>query len=532
MVSSGFSMKAAFISQLKSAGRKHHGDRRYRHAEVAYRMALRYDPDDRDILFSLAHAYMEIGRYQPAIELLSRLVELEPSHTEGLLHLARCVLTESDIQGALKLLERVLDIDPNSTAALVNLGSISRDLGEHDRAAELWERALSIDPDNTDACVLLGELARQLGKLDRATVWLSRALDRSPNSVRVYATLVSARCFPRGEADCIEQLQRLIRAGRLNKRERSACFFALGEAHDRLGLYDDAFRHARKANELAREIKPPRTTARSLAKLQRSIIGTFSAPILAKGQETTAARGAPRLIFIVGMPRSGTTLVEQVLASHPDVCAGGERRDLGNIARALSADAGSNEPYPVCLRDAESVVFGRVAQVHLERVSAVCMGAAAFTDKMPGNFAHLGLIRLLFPEAKIVHCVRHPLDVSISCFFQNFTDIDYLSSLHDIASYFLYYRGLMNHWHGVLGTGIHQVEYADLVASPERVIRSLLGFCGLGWDQRCLSFHQSSHIQNTASRWQVKLPIYSGSVGRWKNYEKYLSGVRRRIGGC
>jgi hypothetical protein len=231
------------------------------------------------------------------------------------------------------------------------------------------------------------------------------------------------------------------------------------------------------------------------------------------------------------MPRSGTTLVEAILASHPQVHGAGELDDVFLMRQELHAASDAGKPYPYCLESVSAQTLDQVAGRHLARLEALAPGAARVTDKMPQNFLNLGMIDLLFPGARVIHCARSPLDTCLSIYFQQFMQHHvYASDLENIGLYYREYRRLMHHWRAALRIPMIEVNYEDLTEHPEASIRRLLDFCGLPWDDRCLRHHETGRVAKTFSYSQVRQPIYQTSVARWKRYEKHLDPLIRTLG--
>ena len=229
-------------------------------------------------------------------------------------------------------------------------------------------------------------------------------------------------------------------------------------------------------------------------------------------------------VFIVGMPRSGTSLVEQILASHPQVCGAGELEDAHGMTVTLATMLGGKIAYPACLTSAKRRHLDELAQRYLAKLSKFSRTAMRVTDKMPHNFMALGLIELLFPGAHIIHCKRDPVDTCLSIYGLEFnTNHPYADNLEHLGAYYLEYLRLMEHWKTVLSVPILEVQYEELVADQEGVSRQMVEFCGLPWDVRCLNFHQAERVVTTHSYDQVRRPIYKQSVARWKNYESHLA---------
>jgi hypothetical protein len=236
-------------------------------------------------------------------------------------------------------------------------------------------------------------------------------------------------------------------------------------------------------------------------------------------------------VFIVGMPRSGTTLVEQILANHPAVRGRGERREIQQLVDDLDARAVASPRYPESLARLNEATGRELAARYRAAVDVPADGVRRITDKMPTNFLHLGLIALLFPAAHIVHCCRDPRDVCLSCYQQHFERrLPYAYDLRDLAVYYSAYERLMHHWHDVLPVKICDVQYEDLVSTPEACARRLVEFCGLDWNARCLEFDCSRTPVQTASQWQVRQPLYRSSVGRWRNYRSHIGPLLEAFG--
>jgi hypothetical protein len=307
--------------------------------------------------------------------------------------------------------------------------------------------------------------------------------------------------------------------------ERAYLHFHLGHLYDRTGEYDRAFSHFRQGNNL---VQSPYDSDEH-HRLVSSLIRAYDPASLATHPRATLPTEQP--IFIVGMPRSGTTLVEQILTSHPRVYGAGELDDLSQIAAALPRTLGSAEPYPRCLDTLTQAQVDALAQQHLAKLAALSGNAPRVTDKMPLNFLNLGLIALLFPHARVIHCTRDPLDTCLSCYFCNFAgNLPYTYDLAHLGQFYKEYTRLMRHWKKVLPVRMREVSYEQLVADPEAQMRALVAFCGLDWDGNCLEFHNTERAVMTASDVQVRRPIYNSSVGLWRRYEKHLAPLLEALG--
>ena len=230
-----------------------------------------------------------------------------------------------------------------------------------------------------------------------------------------------------------------------------------------------------------------------------------------------------RPVFIVGMPRSGTSLVEQVIASHPQAFGGAERHEISLISHRLSDWEGSDKEYPECLVDVPPDIISSFADGYAQFVTDLPQGTTVITDKMPENYQHLVLIRLLFPDARIIHCTRDPVDTCLSYYFQEFVgSYDFAYDLADLGAHYVEYKRLMDYYRDEVGMSMLEISYEEMVADTERLAREIIDYCGLDWDEQCLRYYESDRVVRTASYDQVRQPIYTSSVGRWRHYEKHL----------
>lgn len=230
------------------------------------------------------------------------------------------------------------------------------------------------------------------------------------------------------------------------------------------------------------------------------------------------------------MPRSGTTLVEQILASHPEVFGAGELTDMQDLLRQLTETSATSLPYPECLTLIDGTVVARLADDYLARLRELSPDAPRVTDKLPSNFWHLGIIAVLFPHARIIHCMRDPMDVCLSCYFQDFDGYQpFAYDLTDLGQYYTQYERVMAHWREVLPVPILDVRYEELIADTEYVARGMIAYCDLNWDEACLAFHETDRPVLTSSQWQVRLPAYTSSIGRWKHYDLHLGPLKRAV---
>ena len=295
--------------------------------------------------------------------------------------------------------------------------------------------------------------------------------------------------------------------------------FSLGKIHDRMKQYDKAFACMKEANEL----KPYKYDHQHFIEYIDRLTAPKVTDLLRRKSVLADYQPSVRPVFIVGMPRSGTSLVEQIITSHAQVFGGGERQEIPSLTQKLPYMPGVSGEYPECLDSLTPELAGQMLNAYDQFAQGLPPGTTVLTDKMPENFQHLVFIRMLFPDARIIHCVRNAMDTCLSIYAQQFTGYhDYAYDLTDLGQHYREYKRLMQHYCDVVKLPILEVQYEELVNDTETWSRRMIDHCGLEWDDACLRYYESDRIMRTASYQQVKQPIYTSSVERWKNYEKHL----------
>ncbi len=424
--------------------------------------------------------------------------------------------------GAAQVYSRLLQEDDRNADAWHLLGTVEIGRGNFDAAENLIGKAMALQPDNA---IFHHNLAYVLGAQSRgeeAEASYRRAIALDPDYAEAHFNLAqSVRAKP-GDP-LVASLERLLAKPGRSASARCYLGFAAGKVYDDLGDHDRAFGHFLAGNR-AKGARP--NPAYSSAYLERIL--ESSRPLL---QAERPAPGAGQVgpVFIVGMPRSGTSLVEQVLASHPAVFGAGELPFVERIAEALGTHCGGGAVYPECLPAVPDAVLEGFAASYRKESSAAA--TSVVTDKAPLNFRHLGLIALLFPGARIVHCRRDALDTCLSCFFQNFAKgQEYSFDLAELGRFYRDYRKMMAAWAEILPIEVFDLDYEELVADLEGVGRSLLSYCGLDWHPDCARFFETRRPVLTASRVQVRRPLYSSSVGKWRRYARHLGPLIETLG--
>jgi tetratricopeptide (TPR) repeat protein len=490
-----------------------------REALACYRQALRLDPHSVEALGHLANVLRELGERKEALVLYRQALDLDPVRAASHCNLGGALLELRQTEEGAVCLQRALQLQPEYPQAQLGLAAALRLQGQADQAALICRAVLERTPMSAEALTLLGELHADRGRFDEAQALWQQAIAVEPDHAPAYCAIAAHRRMRTDDRAWLEAVQALL-AKPLPFTQELALRYALGKYCDDLGQYDEAFASYRHANELAQRCGERYDRAK-LARHVTRIVSAFDASFVRQRQPGASDSELP--VFIVGMPRSGTSLTEQILASHPQVFGAGEVRFWERALEVL--DGPSLEP-----RAAGSVLAG-MARDYLERVSARAGEARRIVDKMPANFLCAGLIHAVFPRARIIHMQRHPLDTCVSIYSQNFLAMEpYANDLENLAHYYGEYRRITAHWRAVFGSEtLLEVPYEGLIAEQEAWTRRMLNFIGVPWDPQCLEFHRTERSVLGASRWQVRQRISAASAGRWRHYEKHLGALRGLI---
>jgi len=499
---------------------------KFQEAAAACRLALEDSPAEPRLFLNLGLAFHGLGQMQQAAECFMHALQLNPDYTEASLQLGALLLQTGCRVQAAETYERLLQKEPGNVRALVGLGATCLQLGDPEGAADSCQKALAISPGNLAAVALAADIDEKQGRIEQAHARLQpliRAGISQSGIVVAYAAVCRDMKRP-GEA--IAGLESLVGRGRpMSPMDRACIHFSLGELYDAAGEFDRAFAHYHEGNRLNYRGFDRQQPERDV----QAMIGLYTPGYIAGMPQAGNKSQLP--VFVVGMHRSGTSLVEQILASHPEIHGAGELPDITRILSGLGQETGAGCKYLECLPLLTTDHLDAINARHLERLAATAGEARRVIDKMPGNFMYLGFIRQAFPGARVIHCMRNPMDTCLSGYFQNFGGAQtYMNGLEDLGFVYRCYHRMMTHWSSVLKLPMLEMHYEHLVSQPEQSIRELLQFCGVEWDGRCLEFHSSGRYVNTVSYKQVRQPMYAHSVGRWKNYAEHLQPLREALG--
>ena len=486
-----------------------------------YDRALALSPDDAAACNGRGIALKKLHRADEAEQMFRRAILLDPDSAEAHCSLGSALIDLGHLDEAEAVLRRALALDPNSATALHNLGTALIKLGRSDEAEAVIRRAVALDPDLAGAHHNLGVALMELGRLTEARQAAERAVALAPRQPAYFRQLGEVRRYTAD--DCyFAALQALAgNTAALSIDDRMQLHFALAKAHADTGRREDEFRQLLAGHALKRA-QIDYDEAAALGEIDRTR-RVFSSEFMRASEGGGASSFKP--IFIVGMPRSGTTLVEQILASHPQVHGAGELTLFERAVGDLRSGMQQAPAYPEIALHMKPEHFRELGARYLAGIERLAPARCRVTDKLPTNFLFVGLIHLALPDAVIIHTARDAVDTCISCFSRLFTEGNLQThDLGELGRYYRHYQALMAHWHRVLPSGrLLDVSYEDMVADLEGSARRILAHCGLPWDPHCLDFHLTERVVRTASATQVRRPIYTSSIGRWRAYEPFLA---------
>jgi tetratricopeptide (TPR) repeat protein len=451
--------------------------------------------------------------------MLKRALELAPDFLQAWMDLGLALQEQERLLEAEASFARAARLDTRRAQPWVALGTTRAMAGRHAEALEAFDHALSRNDRHPNALTGKGHVLKTLGSQAEAISTYRRCIAHNPGHGEAYWALANLKTFGFEDQE-VQAMREQLSAGRLADEPRVNMLFALATALEARRDYDAAFDCYRQGNELRRRREsydPVQTRI-----VHDKIIEIFSEELLRSKSGHGHPSAAP--IFIVGLPRSGSTLIEQILASHSQVEGTHEMSELSQVARSTNRNRVGRLSYPATIPTLADEQFAELGAQYLDRTRRHrARGAPSFTDKMPNNFAHAGFLKLILPNARIIDAQRHPLDSCLGSYKQLFArGQPFTYDLYEIGEYYLEYRRLMDHWHKVLPGHVLDLQYEELVTDTETQVRRLLEFCGLPWEEECLSFHENPRAVRTASSEQVRRPIYTSSMNRWRDYETHL----------
>lgn len=508
---------------LNSLGMLYFKSGEARKAEDSLRRAIMLAPEYPDPVLNLGNLRVSQQRYPEAIELFRKGVGLSPNNPVAHLSLGNAYKKTGRLESAANCYREAVRINPAYAQAHYNLGLALMTLGQYPAALQSAQSALSCVPDYTAAHMLAGQIHEHLGNIDQATECYRRCLKSGAGHPAAYWSLANIGRYHFSPSE-IDQMQQLL-AGQPKDDEKIELHFALAQALEQQDRFPDAFEQLVAGNRLKRkQLDYSAGQNREFLARQKMVFNERTLQSWpAHGLDTVSP------LFILGMPRSGTSLVEQILASHSQVAGGGELETSLQIVHAVVPEITGKEPLDALL-SLEPAHLRQLGEYYCQQNRPLIDAADYFTDKLPFNFALLGLLACIFPKARFVHVYKHPLDVCLGCYRQLFTQGQLFSfDLDELADFYIEYRRIMQHWQMALPERLVNVSYEQLVASPASEIARLLNALGLPWEDACLDFHANRRVVRTASAGQVRSGIYQSAVSRWKQYQAELQPLATKL---
>jgi tetratricopeptide (TPR) repeat protein len=489
-------------------------------AVAALKARLRINPDNVDALHTLAQAYWGDDKRLSDIEaLLRRVTELAPAHAGAWMLLGSLLHTSDRPEQAIGCYLRATELDPGNAGAWSGLGADYAQVGEMEKSAAAYARSLAMEGKLPGIHMSYAHVLKALGQQPEALREYRRAIALKPDFGEVYWSMANLKVF-RFEPAEVAAMEEQLRQGKLSESAEVHFRFALAKACEDAGDYDRAWEHYHAGNERQRPLVSYDPVA--FESRHASIAEVFSREFLERHAGQGFASDAP--IFIVGLPRSGSTLIEQVLASHSQVEGTLELPILGEIAVTTGRYLRENRDYPEAVRQLRGSDFRALGERYIEETRVYRSTARPrFTDKLPNNFSHIGFAHLILPNARIINARRHPLDSCLGSYKQLFgKGQNFTYDMNELGLYYRQYHENMKHWHRVLPGKVLDVHYEDTVGNFEAQVRRILEHCGLPFEEACLRFHETQRTVRTASSEQVRQPLYTRALGTWRRYERHL----------
>jgi len=530
---------------------------KYHEAEVSLKRSLELDPEHAGTYYELACVLNAQGNTNGSISALQSTIRYDPHHTDAYVILSKIYYAGGNTSKAVETLQQAFKKTPSNHYLLIIIGNLYRDDRSFHIAKKYYKDALTLEPDSYDILVELAfayendksDPTQIYANLKLAKQYYNKALEKDPGADKALSGLANLYIKQRDpikayntiqpylnrtkEAskileiylkvcsntkqceDAIEKATKYVNDASNPNNISKDLLFALANKLDEQRKYDEAFQFYKKANLLVKDSVNPDIVNNSI----NDTINTFTLSRISSLQTFGSNSDMP--VFIIGMPRSGTTLVEQIMSMHPLIYAGGEMRDISEISEDINNKTQSR--YPECLFSLDGGILSNYAESYIQKIINFSDSAVRVTNKLPTNFVHLGLIAILFPKAIIIHCTRNPIDTCLSCYFQKFS----IGGLYDknipsIITAYKQYLKLMDYWKNSVNIEMHEIKYESLVHNPENIVRELLDYCGLEWDERCLAFNENRRVVLTASASQVREKLYSRSIERWRNYKDHI----------
>ncbi|MDR3689494.1 MAG: sulfotransferase [Fimbriimonas sp.] len=494
-------------------------NREFHEAAALFERAAEIDPKAAPIQHNLGKALQVSGRTEEAVRAFQNATALAPRNPESFISLAHVCFEIGDRMGAAAAFRRAHALEPHAPRGMLQLAKAEIHEGEIDRAERTLKQITRVDPSMSTAYGLLGNVLQQQGKFVEAGPILRKAIELQPNVARPYFDLVNCQRIARIDRELVDRMQSLLDSGIPNLEDRRHLHYGIGKALADLGEFEPAMQHYDAANRVMDQLIRHPFDVAAHSKQVDLLIEAFSDGRI---DNISYAHYSERPVFIVGMIRSGTTLVEQIVSSHPAAVGGGELLYWQERAEPLFGDG---------FLAMEAEQLHAIGIEFLQLLNGINGSVQRVTDKMPLNYIYMGIINSIFPNARFIHCRRNPIDTCLSIYVTPFpSPVNFAHNKRRIVDYYGEYVRLMDHWRKVIPANrLLEVDYEDLVADKETEARRIVDFLNLPWSERCMRHEQNQRTVRTPSLWQVRQPIYRSSVGRWRDYEPWLGELLESV---
>ena len=503
-------------------GVRHLNASRYRKAEDAFKKVLIEDENNIDALRFIGILAFKSGNHDIAEAMLTKALKLDPTYTLVWANLAQVFSVTAQLDKAKKSFKNILNMEPKNGLIWAEYGTVLTKLANYKEGRDAYLKALEFKPDSPRVHLSLGHVYKTMGEIDNSVNSYKNTIIQNNHSGEAYWSLANLKTYSFSENE-INKMEETLKED-MSDIERSQMHFALGKAYEVKKDFDDSFKNYYEGNKVKKGLI--KYSSDDTTENTKRILNFFNQENIQNLSKSSSNNKDP--IFVLGMPRSGSTLVDQIISSHSKVDGTQELPNIIKIAAELNND--SQNTYPEVLKELDNTKLSDLGKNYITETAWARENAPFFVDKMPNNFIHIGLIKTILPNAKIIDTRRDPMDTCFSCFKQFFARGQLFTySLEDLGKYYTDYIRAMNHWHNIYGKDIFTVHYDNVVNETEETIRELIDYCNLPFEQECLEFYKSSRPVKTTSAEQVRQPIYKSGLNYWKNYDKHLLPLKKII---
>ena len=503
-------------------GIRHLHASRYRKAEDAFKKILQEDKNNIDALRFMGILAFKSGNHDIAEAMLTRALKLDPTYSLVWANLGQVFSVTGQLDKAKKSFKNILNMEPNNALIWAEYGTVLTKLAKYKEGRDAYLKALEFKPDSPRVHLSLGHVFKTMGEIDNSIDAYKKTIIKNNLSGEAYWSLANLKTYSFSENE-IKDMEKTLE-GDMSDIERSQMYFALGKAYEAKKDFDNSFKNYYKGNKAKKSLI--KYSSDDTTQNTKRILKFFNKENIVNLSKSSTSDKDP--IFVLGMPRSGSTLIDQIISSHSKVDGTQELPNIIKIAAELNTT--KQDSYPEVLKKLDDFQLSKLGKDYISETKWARDVAPFFIDKMPNNFIHIGLIKTILPNAKIIDTRRDAMDTCFSCFKQFFARGQLFTySLEDLGNYYTDYIRAMNHWHSVYGKDIFTVHYDNVINETEETIRKLLDYCDLPFEKECLEFYKSSRPVKTPSAEQVRQPIYKSGLNYWKNYEKHLTPLKKII---